>query len=199
MCAILSKNLFSIPKIGIRSHYPSIQSSRGVFQLPDFKKVFGSNPTNTDSDTLIYSQKKVLPHSPIQVFDVIANIEKYPEFLPYCTGAKIHSQISESEITRITASLSIGFSAFNEAYTSNVILQSPRIIKIQSNNSSLFKTLTSNWVLLPDNKSGGCQVNFDLNFVPHSSLYASVSRLYFSEISASMIEAFEKRCKSVYM
>jgi len=73
-----------------------------------------------------HAEKRVLPYTPEQLFDLVAQIERYPEFLPWCAAARIRSR----EGNAVVADLVIGFKMIRERYTSRVIIDRPRRIDV---------------------------------------------------------------------
>ena len=69
-----------------------------------------------------HAEQRVLPYTAEQLFDLVADVGRYPEFLPWCVGARIR----ERSDTLIVADLLIGFRMFRERFTSRVTLDRPR-------------------------------------------------------------------------
>ncbi len=73
-----------------------------------------------------HAEKRFLPYTPEQMFDLVVDIERYPEFLPWCTGARIRSR----EGNVIHADLVIGYKMFRERFSSKVLLDRPRRVDV---------------------------------------------------------------------
>src|SRR4029078_801699 len=97
-----------------------------------------------------HAEQKVLPYTPEQLFALVADIERYPEFLPWCVGARIR----ERQPDLVIADLIIGFRIFRERFTSRVALDAPRRIDVTFTEGP-FRYLTNHWIFepLPD----GCR------------------------------------------
>src|SRR3990167_4694847 len=105
-----------------------------------------------------HAEKRVLSHTPEQMFDLVADIEKYPEFLPWCVSTRIR-EINGNELV---ADMVIGFNIFRERFTSTVKLDRPERIDA-SYADGPFKYLNNHWIF---NKveGGKCEVDFLVDF-----------------------------------
>ncbi|MGQ0674572.1 MAG: type II toxin-antitoxin system RatA family toxin, partial [Rhodospirillales bacterium] len=88
-----------------------------------------------------HEERRVLPYRPDQVFDLVAGIERYPEFLPWCVAARIRSRND----TLVIADLVIGFKMFRERFTSREELKAPDRSD-DSYDDGPFKQLANHWV-----------------------------------------------------
>jgi coenzyme Q-binding protein COQ10 len=143
-----------------------------------------------------HKEKRQLPFSPDQLFDLVADIERYPEFLPWCLGARIR----EREGDTVTADLVIGYKMFRETFTSVVTLDRPHAIAV-SYRSGPLAHLANNWQFAPgfkDGVRGGCELSFHVAFDFHSRLLAAVMEPFFDKALSRMAEAFEKRAEALY-
>ncbi len=143
-----------------------------------------------------YSERKLVPYAPKQLFDLVADVAKYPSFLPWCVGARIRSR-SESELV---ADLTIGFGPFRESFTSRVSLQHADAsgfcaIKVKYENGP-FKYLHNQWKFTPD--AHGCVVDFYVDFEFRSFILQKAIGAVFTEAVRMMVNAFLKRARAVY-
>ena len=140
-----------------------------------------------------FENTKILPFSDEQLYKIIINVEKYPEFLPWCKNSEISNKIDENNFD---AKLIIGYKALDENYTSRV--KGIYLKKISSKAiSGPFKYLDSLWTF---KKSGNsCEVTFKLNYEFKSFLLGKVMGTLFQKASEKMFEAFENRAKSLYL
>ncbi|MCZ6862755.1 MAG: type II toxin-antitoxin system RatA family toxin [Alphaproteobacteria bacterium] len=139
-----------------------------------------------------HSEKRFLPYSPEQIFDLVVDIERYPEFLPWCVGARIRSR-AENEIV---ADLMIGIKIIRERYTSRVKYERPGRIDVAYEHGGPFKHLTNRWILTA--VEGGCEVDFFLDFEFRSRTLQRLIGLLFQEAVRRMVGAFESRAKRLY-
>ena len=138
-----------------------------------------------------HAERKRLPYSPEQMFDLVADVGKYPEFLPWCAGAKIRSRTE----TELVADLTIGFGPFRESFTSRVQLDRPRTATVKYEDGP-FRYLNNQWTFKPD--PAGCEVNFFVDFEFRSRLLQSAIGLVFNEAVRRMVNGFLKRARDVY-
>src|SRR5436305_14112768 len=89
-----------------------------------------------------HAEQRVLPYTPEQLFGLVADVERYPEFLPWCMGARIRERHSDL----IVADLIIGFRMFRERFTSRVALDPPRRIDVAYSEGP-FRSLHHHWIL----------------------------------------------------
>lgn len=143
-----------------------------------------------------YSEIKVLPYSINTLFELVADIEKYPEFVPWCVGARILSKNGNN----LKADLSVGFMGFKEIFTSNVILTSPLsgIAKIDVVlEKGPFSYLKNHWHFKSIGEND-TEVNFQIDFEFRSKLFSKMIGHLFESAQRKMIKAFEERANSCY-
>jgi coenzyme Q-binding protein COQ10 len=138
-----------------------------------------------------HAEERVLPYTPEQLFTLVADIERYPEFLPWCVGARI----KERRANLIVADLIIGFRMFRERFTSRVSLDPPRRIDVAYTEGP-FRYLNNHWTFTSDPE--GCRVGFFVDFEFKSRLLQRLIEVLFSEAVRRMVGAFEKRATDLY-
>ena len=138
-----------------------------------------------------HRQVAVLPYAPDQMFELVADVKRYPEFLPWVMGARIRRQ---SE-TLIVADLLVGFRMIRERYTSRVGLDRPGRIDVTYTEGP-FRYLENHWVFKahPD----GCEIEFFLDFEFRSRLLQRLIGALFHEAVRKMVAAFEARARKLY-
>jgi coenzyme Q-binding protein COQ10 len=139
-----------------------------------------------------HAEKRVVPYTPEQMFDLVAGIERYPEFLPWCLASRVRSREGDT----IVADLVIGFKMIRERYTSRVILDRPERIHVEYLEGPL-KRLTNHWLFLP-HPSGGTEVDFYVDFEFKSRILQSLIGVLFHEALRRLVAAFEERAKRLY-
>jgi coenzyme Q-binding protein COQ10 len=138
-----------------------------------------------------YADRKLVGYSPEQLFDLVADVGKYPEFLPWCVGARVRSRTA----TELVADLTIGFGPFRESFTSRVTLERPTRIRVSYENGP-FRYLNNQWVFVPDPK--GVLVDFWVDFEFRSKLLQRAIGVVFNEAVRRMVGAFLKRAGEIY-
>jgi coenzyme Q-binding protein COQ10 len=138
-----------------------------------------------------HAEQRVLPFTPEQLFALVADIERYPEFLPWCVGARIR----ERRPDLVVADLIIGFKMFRERFTSRVALDPPRQIDVTYAEGP-FRYLNNHWSFTP--VPGGCRIDFFVDFAFKSRLMQRVIEVLFGEAVRRMVGAFEARARDLY-
>ncbi|MCK8783553.1 type II toxin-antitoxin system RatA family toxin [Roseomonas sp. NAR14] len=138
-----------------------------------------------------HAETRFLRYSPEQLFDLVADVRRYPEFLPWCVGARI---VSRTE-TELLADLTIGFKIFRETFRSRVALDRPHHVHVQYENGP-FRYLNNHWRFLP--REGGTEVQFFVDFEFRSRLLQAAIGVVFNEAVRLMVRAFERRAMQLY-
>ncbi|MCR0980489.1 type II toxin-antitoxin system RatA family toxin [Roseomonas populi] len=138
-----------------------------------------------------HAETKRLPYTPEQMFDLVADVRRYPEFLPWCVGAQVVSK-TENELI---ADLTIGFKMFRETFRSRVTLDRPRHVHVEYLTGP-FRYLNNHWNFSP--VEGGCEVKFFVDFEFKSRLLQAVIGTVFNEAVRLMVRAFERRAMMLY-
>ncbi len=139
-----------------------------------------------------HAEKKFLPFTPTQLFDLVIGIERYPEFLPWCIACRIRRREAEE---LIVADMVIGFKVFRETFTSRVCSMRPDIIDV-SYEDGPFKYLTNHWKFIP--VAGGTEIDFYVDFEFRSRVLQAAIGVVFNEAVKKMIAAFEARAHALY-
>jgi len=143
--------------------------------------------------TKVHTEERVMPHTRDQMFDLVADVAKYPEFLPWCMGARIREQRPDM----LLADLIIGFKMVRERFTSRVWLnRAENRIDVEFV-SGPFRHLTNHW-MFSDAGPGWCKVEFYLEFEFSSIVLQKLIGVLFHEAVRRMVAAFEERAKVLY-
>ena len=140
----------------------------------------------------IHREKKILPYTPEQMFALVADVERYPEFLPWCVACRIRKRETP---TSFTTDLQVGFKLVREQFTSRVTLEPSHAIAVTYLNGP-FEHLTNEWkfAAVPE----GTAVDFFLTFEFKSRLLQSLIGVLFEEAVHRMVSAFETRAEKLY-
>lgn len=130
------------------------------------------------------------------MFNLVADIESYPEFLPWCVGARIENRRPDGEKEILDAELVLSFKAFRESYRSRVILDPDNLSIDVSNLEGFFRKLDSQWRFVPDGDR--CEVRFFIDFEFKSLLLRKTVGIAFNMAMQRVIYAFEERARSLY-
>lgn len=139
-----------------------------------------------------HSETKHLPYTPDQLFDLVADVGSYDEFLPWVSAVRIRSDNDREMI----ADLIVGFNAFKERFTSRVTKDRPHRICVDYIEGPL-KYLKNEWQFDPA-QQGGTNVHFSVDFAFKSRLFESLAGQMFDRALRRMIGAFERRADELY-
>jgi len=139
-----------------------------------------------------HSETRHLPYTPEQLFNLVADVERYNEFLPWVVAVRIRSA-SDKEIL---ADLVVGFSAFKERFTSQVTLDKPRRIHVEYIEGPL-KYLHNEWRFDPA-EEGGTNIFFSVDFAFRSRIFQALAGEMFDRALRRMTDAFERRAAALY-
>ena len=139
-----------------------------------------------------HAEHRLLPYTAEQLFDLVADVERYPEFLPWCLGARVR----ERRDNVITADLLIGFRMVRERFTSRVVLDRPDQIDV-SYAEGPFRYLENHWIFEPA-PGGGCVIDFHVDFEFRSRMLQKIITVLFNEAVRRMVAAFESRARQLY-
>lgn len=137
-------------------------------------------------------ESRVLPYSPEQMFDLVADVASYPKFLPWVIATRVRS---DSE-TEMVADMLVGFKAIREKFTSRVEKQRPRHLEVFYIDGPL-RDLDNDWHFAPA-ANGGCEIDFSVDFTFRSSVFEALAGQYFDRAFRRMIGAFVARADELY-
>lgn len=143
-----------------------------------------------------HSDKKTLPYSAKQMYDLVADVARYPEFLPWTAAARVRTSREIEGGTQMDADLVISFKVFRERFTSRVSLF-PEISRIDTEYlDGPFKHLHSRWEF--NETDNGCEVSFWVDFDFRNKVLQGAAGMFFNEAMHRIVRAFEERAKAIY-
>ena len=146
-----------------------------------------------------HAERRTVAFAPRLLFDLVADVPRYPEFLPWCTAARVRRrEAPDIEIDE----LAIRFGPFHERFVSRVVISrdNPALLSIETSGiEGPFRHLTSRWIFRPHGDGGGAtDIDFVLEFEFRSRLLQHTVRLLFAEAVRRMVSAFEARAAKLY-
>lgn len=148
-----------------------------------------------------HAEKRVLPHTPDQLFQLVADVERYPEFLPWCVAVRVRKRKmappAEGGGELLVADMAIGFKVFRERFTSRVLCKRPDRIDVAYTDGP-FRYLNNHWVFTPV-EGGKCEIDFYVDFEFRSAILQKAIGLVFTEAVQKMVNAFEDRARALYV
>ena len=139
-----------------------------------------------------HTETRAMPYTPEQMFDLVADVGRYGEFLPWVVGVRVRSNSK----TEMVADLLVGFKALREKFTSKVVKERPNRIHVEYVDGPL-AYLHNDWGFRPDGK-GGCLVDFAVDFAFRSRMFETLAGQVFDRALRKMIGAFEERATQLY-
>jgi coenzyme Q-binding protein COQ10 len=133
-----------------------------------------------------------LPYSAAQMFDLVADVARYGEFLPWVVATRVRSD-SEEEMV---ADMLVGFRALREKFTSRVVKERPQRIVVHYLDGPM-RDLDNAWTFRPL-EDGGCEIDFNVAFTFRNPLFEKMAGEYFDRAFRKMVGAFEQRAELLY-
>ncbi|XP_022772874.1 coenzyme Q-binding protein COQ10 homolog, mitochondrial-like [Durio zibethinus] len=143
----------------------------------------------------VYEERIVMGYSPEQLFDVVAAVDLYNGFVPWCQRSDIIKRYPDGSFD---AELEIGFKFLVESYVSHVELSKAKFVKSTASESSLFDHLINIWEFNPGPAPGTCSLYFLVDFKFQSPLYRQVASMFFKEVVSRLVSSFSERCQLIY-
>ena len=143
-----------------------------------------------------HAETKYLPYTAKEMFDLVADVSSYPEFLPWCAAARVRKEIQKGVVKQIEADLVISFKVFREKFGSRVILDASKFTIETEYLDGPFRHMHSVWSF--NNSEQGCEVNFNVDFEFKSAILQSIIGLVFNDAMQRIVRAFERRAADLY-
>ncbi len=143
-----------------------------------------------------HSETRIMPYTAAQMYDLVADVAKYPEFIPWCSAARIRSRTPKGPAEVMEADLVISFKVFRERFGSRVTLR-PDDTEIDTEYlDGPFKYMQSTWGF--KDVGGGCEVSFFVDFEFKNAILQGVIGVVFNEAMQRIVRAFERRAGDLY-
>ena len=143
------------------------------------------------------SVKRLIECKKKYLIDLVLDIEKYPEFVPFCFDAQIHENKNEGDLTRIIADLTIGKGLFKDTYKSDVVFNKKKDSIFVKNIKGPLDHLSNNWKFT-DKKNGITEVTFDIDFEIKNKFLNSLMVVSFQFGLEKIADAFQKRAEELF-
>jgi coenzyme Q-binding protein COQ10 len=137
-----------------------------------------------------------VPFTAEQMFALVADVERYPEFVPLCEGLRIQSRACEGDAQMLVADMDVGYKAIRETFTSRVTLR-PKLpaVTVEALRGP-FRHLENRWTFTP--APGGCDVRFFISYEIRSLMLQMLAGAVLEQAFRRFAEAFEDRARHVY-
>jgi len=142
-----------------------------------------------------HSETLHVPYTADLMFQVVADVEQYPKFLPWVVALRVLSREQVNGRAVVMAEMAVGYGALREKYTSRVILDAPARTIDVAQTTGPFKVLENHWRFTPE--EGGCRVDFSLAYEFKNRILNAVAGAAFGKVYVKMADAFEERAKAL--
>src|SRR5215207_456455 len=138
-----------------------------------------------------------VPHAAMQMFDLVADVEKYPEFLPLCEDLRVRRRTQSGEgVETLVAEMSVGYKAIRETFTTRVALDRTQLRILAEYVDGPFSYLENRWTFRPGGT--GCAIEFFIDYEFKSRMLGLLMGAMFDRAFRKFTEAFEERANAIY-
>jgi coenzyme Q-binding protein COQ10 len=142
-----------------------------------------------------------LPWSAGEMFDLVADIGRYPEFLPWVQGIRVGPARAQNDGKSVlVADMIVGFRMIREKFTSRVTLDRPRTVHVEYLDGPM-KHLFNDWTFHDapsDSGGGGCEIDFAVDFEFRNRAFEALAGMFFTQAFEKMVGAFVARAEALY-
>jgi len=147
-----------------------------------------------------FTTTRSVPFTPRQMFDLVADVERYPEFLPLCEALTVRKRGREGSKEVLIAEMTVGYHAIRESFTSRVRLDKEALVveagSVPEYPSGPFRRVENRWTFAP--APGGCDVQFHIAYEFKSMMLQMLVGSLFDRVFRRYTQAFEERARVVY-
>jgi coenzyme Q-binding protein COQ10 len=137
-------------------------------------------------------------HSASDMFDLVADVERYPEFVPLCQSLKVRRRSASGEgIETLVADMTVAYKLIRETFTSRVTLDRPNLTILVEYLDGPFSRMENRWDFKPTGERG-CEVQFFISYEFKSRVLGMMMGAMFEAAFRRFAEAFERRADAVY-
>ena len=142
-----------------------------------------------------HSETRIVPYTADLMYAVVADVERYPDFLPWVTALRVKSRERVKDRDVLLAEMSVGYGALRERYTSRVVLDPINLAVDVVQTDGPFRMLENRWRFAQ--LAHRCRIDFTIRFEFRSKLLNAVASRAFERVVAKMTDAFEARARSL--
>ncbi|MFT0891685.1 type II toxin-antitoxin system RatA family toxin [Pseudochelatococcus sp. G4_1912] len=146
-----------------------------------------------------FRNERKVKHTPAAMFDLVADVEQYPAFLPLCESLHVRQRINSGEgIETLIADMGIGYKAIRETFTTRVTLDRPRLRILVEYVDGPFRFLENRWVFRADEDGKACIVDFFISYEFKSRMLGMLMGAMFDKAFQKFSDAFAARADAIY-
>ena len=144
-----------------------------------------------------FDARKRVPHSADAMFDLVADVERYPEFLPFCENLTVRARDDDGERQILVADMTIGYKLVRETITSRVTLDRKAMEITADNITGPFRQMQNRWTFVPLD-GGGCEIRFTISYEFKSRTLSVLVGGLFDKVFRRFTDAFETRADLIF-
>ncbi len=144
-----------------------------------------------------FSTKRRVRHAAVEMFDLVADVEKYPQFVPLCSALSVKSRAEKEGTTILIADMTVAYKIVHETFTSRVTLNRQDLRILVEYLSGPFKRMQNRWIFHPVGEDG-CDVEFFIDYEFRSRTLAMLMGAMFDAAFRRFAVAFEQRADEIY-
>src|SRR5262249_23793837 len=144
-----------------------------------------------------FSTKRRVRHAAVDMFDVVADIEKYPQLVPLCSALRVKSRIEKEGVTILVADMTVAYKIIRETFTSRVTLDRPGLKILVEYLNGPFKRMQNRWAFHPVGEDA-CDIEFFVVYEFRSRTLAVLMGAMFDAAFRRFAHAFEQRADEIY-
>lgn len=144
-----------------------------------------------------FATKRRSPFTPRQMYDLVADVEQYPQFLPLCEALTVRERNHDGDTTVLVARMAIGYKAIRENFTTRVTLKPAEQCILVEYLDGPFRHLENRWAFLPD-PDGGSLIDFYITYEFRSAMLGMLMGTVFDKAFRKFADAFDARAYKVY-
>lgn len=144
-----------------------------------------------------FSTKRRVRHAASDMFDLVADVEKYPQFVPLCSALRVRSRAEKGETTVIVAEMTVAYKMIRQTFTSRVTLDKPKLQILVEYLDGPFSRLQNRWTFTSTGEQA-CEVVFFIEYEFKSRTLAMLMGTMFDTAFRKFAAAFEQRADQVY-
>ena len=144
-----------------------------------------------------FSTKRRVPHAAGHMFDLVADVEKYPLFVPLCSALKVKSRTEKDGVTILVADMTVAYKILREMFTNRVTLDRPGLKILVEYLNGPFKRMQNRWTFHPVGEDA-CDIEFFIDYEFRSRTLAALMGAMFDAAFRRFAYAFEQRADEIY-
>lgn len=145
-----------------------------------------------------FSTRRLVRHAANDMFDLVADVERYPEFVPLCAGMRVRSRTDKGEgLEVIVAVMTVAYKLIHQSFTSRVTLDRNNLTILVEYLDGPFSRMQNRWTFHPKSENS-CEVEFFIDYEFRSRAFSMLAGAVFDTVFRRMAAAFEKRADQVY-